>query len=77
MTPVTMMDAWDAPKTLPCVQEARIPSAEALRALVVAILDSIFFESDLRERWAGRALTWALEAESPHLACRSHQVPVC
>lgn len=49
-------------------------SAEDLRALVGAILDSIFFEADLRERWAFRALAWLLEAESPHLAGRSHQV---
>ena len=49
-------------------------SAEDLRALVAAILDSIFFEADLRERWAARALAWLLEAESPHLTCRSHQV---
>ena len=49
-------------------------SAEDLRALVGAILDSIFFEADLRERWASRALAWLLEAESPHLAGRSHQV---
>ena len=51
-----------------------MPSADELRALVGAVLDGIFFEADLRERWAQRALSWLLEAEAPHLTGRSHQV---
>ena len=55
--------------------QARLPSAEALRQLVGAMLASIFFESDLRDRWAATALDWLRTAHSRHLACRSHQVP--
>ncbi|KAK9829934.1 hypothetical protein WJX72_008722 [[Myrmecia] bisecta] len=51
-----------------------LPSTAALTALVNAIVDSIFFESDLRERWAQQALKCMLECSSRHLACRSHQV---
>lgn len=51
----------------------RLPSAEALRQLVHAMLASIFFESDLRDRWAATALDWLTCAHSRHLACRSHQ----
>ncbi len=51
-----------------------LPSSEAMGSLANAILDSIFFESGLRERWAQEALRWMLEASSRHFACRSHQV---
>ena len=54
--------------------ETRLPSAAALTALTNAIVDSIFFESDLRERWAAEALRWMLDSNSRHLACRSHQI---
>ena len=51
-----------------------LPSAIALSALTNAILESIFFERDLKERWAAEALKWMLDSSSRHLACRSHQV---
>ena len=52
----------------------QLASSVALSALVRAVTDAIFFESDLRERWAAEALKWMLECNSRHLACRSHQV---
>jgi hypothetical protein len=52
-----------------------LPSSLALSALTNAILESIFFERDLKERWAAEALKWMLDSNSRHLACRSHQVP--
>ena len=52
-----------------------LPSGLALSALTNAILESIFFERDLKERWAAEALKWMLDSNSRHLACRSHQVP--
>ena len=60
----------------------RLTSAEALRQTVGAMLSSIFFERELRERWAVTALDWMRSAHSRHLACRSHQacahsLPVC
>ena len=56
----------------------QLPSALALHELTNAILESIFFEKDLRERWAAEALRWMLDSNSRHLACRSHQVrPAC
>ena len=51
-----------------------LPSGLALSALTNAILESIFFERDLKERWAAEALKWMLDSNSRHLACRSHQV---
>lgn len=54
--------------------QPHLPSAEALRQLVGAMLASIFFESDLGHRWAETALEWLRGAHSRHLACRSHQV---
>jgi len=51
-----------------------LASSTALAALVNAVTEAIFFESDLRERWAAEALKWMLECNSRHLACRSHQV---
>lgn len=54
-----------------------LPSAIALSALTNAILESIFFERDLKERWAAEALKWMLDSSSRHLACRSHQVWLC
>lgn len=56
------------------LQHTQLASSVALAALVNAVTDSIFFESDLRERWAAEALKWMLECNSRHLACRSHQV---
>lgn len=56
------------------LRQTHLASSIALAALVNAVTDSIFFESDLRERWAGEALKWMLECNSRHLACRSHQV---
>lgn len=52
----------------------QLASSVALSALVGAVTEAIFFESDLRERWAAEALKWMLECHSRHLACRSHQV---
>lgn len=54
--------------------QLQLPSALALSALATAILESIFFERDLRERWAAEALRWMTDSNSRHLACRSHQV---
>ncbi len=51
-----------------------LASSTALAALVNAVTEAIFFESDLRERWAAEALKWMLGCNSRHLACRSHQV---
>ena len=56
------------------LQHTHLASSVALAALVNAVTDSIFFESDLRERWAAEALKWMMECNSRHLACRSHQV---
>lgn len=56
------------------LQHTQLASSAALAALVNAVTDSIFFESDLRERWAAEALKWMLECNSRHLAGRSHQV---
>lgn len=58
------------------LQHTELASSAALAALVNAVTDSIFFESDLRERWAAEALKWMLECNSRHLAGRSHQVLV-
>ena len=52
----------------------QLASSIALSSLVGAVTEAIFFESDLRERWAAEALKWMLECNSRHLACRSHQV---
>ena len=57
------------------LRRTHLASSVALAALVNAVTDSIFFESDLRERWAAEALKWMLECNSRHMACRSHQVP--
>ena len=51
-----------------------LASSTALAALVNAVTEAIYFESDLRERWAAEALKWMLECNSRHLTCRSHQV---
>lgn len=52
----------------------QLASSVALSALVRAVMDGVFFEGDLRERWAAEALRWMLDCNSRHLACRSHQV---
>lgn len=51
-----------------------LPSAALLSALVLSVVDAIFFQGDLRERWGAEALKWAVECTSRHLACRSHQI---
>ncbi|KAL3692961.1 hypothetical protein R1sor_006612 [Riccia sorocarpa] len=51
-----------------------LPSAALLSALVLSVVDAIFFQGDLRERWGDVALKWAMECTSRHLACRSHQI---
>nr|ATG70920.1 ARM repeat superfamily protein [Callitropsis funebris] len=51
-----------------------LPSAALLSALVLSVVDAIFFQGDLRERWGAEALKWAMECTSRHLACRSHQI---
>ena len=56
------------------LRQTHLTSSIALAALVNAVTDSIFFESDLQERWAAEALKWMLECNSRHLTCRSHQV---
>ena len=58
------------------LQHPQLPSAESLRQLVGAMLSSIFFEKELREKWAACALDWIRVAHSRHLACRSQQVGV-
>ena len=55
------------------LRQTHLASSIALAALVNAVTDSIFFESDLQDRWAAEALKWMLECNSRHLACRSHQ----
>ena len=44
---------------------------------MLQVVDSAFFESDLRERWAAEAMKWMLECNSRHFAGRSHQVNTC
>lgn len=51
-----------------------LPSATLLSALVLSMVDAIFFQGDLRETWGAEALKWAMECTSRHLACRSHQI---
>ncbi|KAL0919790.1 hypothetical protein M5K25_011908 [Dendrobium thyrsiflorum] len=51
-----------------------LPSAALLSALVLDMVDAIFFQGDLRETWGIEALKWAVECTSRHLACRSHQI---
>lgn len=56
------------------LEEPLLASAAALGQLVATIVDAIFFEPELREKWAAEALRWMLECHTRHLACRSHQV---
>ncbi|GKU97457.1 hypothetical protein SLEP1_g10601 [Rubroshorea leprosula] len=58
----------------PTVTRTELPSAALLSALVQSMVDSIFFQGDLRETWGTEALKWAMECTSRHLACRSHQI---
>ncbi|KAI5056545.1 hypothetical protein GOP47_0028363 [Adiantum capillus-veneris] len=51
-----------------------LPSAALLSALVQSVVDAVFFQGDLRQRWGEEALKWAMECSSRHLACRSHQI---
>ncbi|KAK9846072.1 hypothetical protein WJX84_000717, partial [Apatococcus fuscideae] len=52
----------------------QLASSEAMANLANALLDSIYFETELRARWAQEALRWMLEAGNRHYACRSHQI---
>ncbi|CAM8994511.1 unnamed protein product [Rhodiola kirilowii] len=58
----------------PTVTKPELPSATLLSALVQSMVDAIFFQGDLRETWGAEALKWAMESNSRHLACRSHQI---
>lgn len=58
----------------PTLVRTELPSAALLSALVLSMVDSIFFQGDLRETWGAEALKWAMECTSRHLACRSHQI---
>ncbi|CAL5327295.1 unnamed protein product [Camellia sinensis] len=58
----------------PTVVRPELPCAALLSALVQSMLDAIFFQGDLRETWGTKALKWAMECTSRHLACRSNQM---
>ncbi|CAL5374966.1 unnamed protein product [Camellia sinensis] len=58
----------------PTVVRPELPCAALLSALVQSMLDAIFFQGDLRETWGTKALKWAMECTSRHLACRSNQI---
>ncbi|XP_077229196.1 ARM repeat superfamily protein isoform X2 [Tasmannia lanceolata] len=58
----------------PTLMRTELPSAALLSALVLSMVDAIFFQGDLRETWGIEALKWAMECTSRHLACRSHQI---
>ena len=46
----------------------------ALATLVNSIVAVMFFQADLRERWAAEALQWLLESCNPKHVTLSHQV---
>ncbi|XP_073115620.1 uncharacterized protein [Elaeis guineensis] len=58
----------------PTLVRTELPSTALLSALVLSMVDAIFFQGDLRETWGAEALKWAMECTSRHLACRSHQI---
>ncbi|XP_064993681.1 uncharacterized protein LOC135629734 isoform X2 [Musa acuminata AAA Group] len=58
----------------PTLVRTELPSTALLSALVLSMVDAIFFQGDLRETWGAEALKWATECTSRHLACRSHQI---
>ncbi|KAG0453972.1 hypothetical protein HPP92_025276 [Vanilla planifolia] len=58
----------------PTLVRNELPSSALLSALVLDMVDAIFFQGDLRETWGTEALKWAMECTSRHLACRSHQI---
>ncbi|KAK1325349.1 hypothetical protein QJS10_CPA01g00159 [Acorus calamus] len=58
----------------PTLVRTELPSASLMSALVLSMVDAIFFQGDLRENWGAEALKWAMECTSKHLACRSHQI---
>ncbi|PKA53442.1 hypothetical protein AXF42_Ash012384 [Apostasia shenzhenica] len=58
----------------PTLVRTELPSAALLSALVLDMVDAIFFQGDLRETWGAEALKWGMECTSRHLACRSHQI---
>ncbi|XP_072966745.1 uncharacterized protein [Typha angustifolia] len=58
----------------PSLVRTELPSTSLLSALVLSMVDAIFFQGDLRETWGAEALKWAMECTSRHLACRSHQI---
>ena len=45
-----------------------------LARLVRQLIDSMFFEPDLRAKWATEALSWSMHLPSPYLAARCQQV---
>jgi hypothetical protein len=45
-----------------------------LPTLVNSVVAAMFFQSDLRERWAAEALQWLLESCNPQHVTLSHQV---
>ena len=46
----------------------------SLPTLVNSIVAAMFFQSDLRARWAAEALQWLLESNNPQHVTLSHQV---
>ncbi|XP_065026588.1 uncharacterized protein LOC104000586 isoform X1 [Musa acuminata AAA Group] len=58
----------------PTLVRTELPSTALLSALVLSMVDAIFFQGDLRETWGAEALKWATECTSRHLACRSYQI---
>ncbi|RWW58044.1 hypothetical protein BHE74_00035123, partial [Ensete ventricosum] len=58
----------------PTLVRTELASTALLSALVLSMVDAIFFQGDLRETWGVEALKWATECTSKHLACRSYQI---
>eukprot|EP00271_Cylindrocystis_brebissonii_P019651 TRINITY_DN608_c0_g2_i1.p1 TRINITY_DN608_c0_g2~~TRINITY_DN608_c0_g2_i1.p1 ORF type:complete len:899 (-),score=195.67 TRINITY_DN608_c0_g2_i1:1536-3866(-) len=65
---------WEYEEMRPPHLQQQLPSSALLASLVTSVVDAIFFQSDLRERWGEQALKWAMECSSRHAACRSHQI---
>eukprot|EP00850_Spirogloea_muscicola_P018806 SM000176S03137 [mRNA] locus=s176:102016:119238:- [translate_table: standard] len=63
---------WEVEHATPA--RTALPSASLLSSLVLSVVDAIFFQGDLRERWGEEALKWAMECTSGHMAARSHQI---
>eukprot|EP00899_Mesostigma_viride_P013247 jgi/Mesvir1/21923/Mv01979-RA.1 len=62
------------PREVIHVARTDLQSVEQLSALVAAVLASVPSGTELLERWAEVALSWAVGARSAHLAGRSHQI---